>query len=125
MRGRIPENVRTQVHKFGFPTPVDDWFRGALYEPLRDLLASRVVRESGVWNLATIDRALERHRRGETNVGNKLFDVAQVSLWLSETFRSRVGVAFDVRDLNGLPSLPTKENGLTSGDRPVGRHRSA
>lgn len=125
MRGRIPENVRTQVHKFGFPTPVDDWFRGALYEPLRDLLASRVVRESGVWNLATIDRALQRHRRGETNVGNKLFDVAQVSLWLSETFRSRVGVAFDVRDLNGLPSLPTKENGLTSGDRPVGRHRSA
>jgi asparagine synthase (glutamine-hydrolysing) len=123
MRGQIPENVRTQVHKLGFPTPVDDWFRGALYEPLRDLLASRVVRESGVWNLATIDRALERHRRGETNVGKKLFDVAQVSLWLSGTFRSRAGVDVDVADFNGLPSLPRNDNGLRS-DRAAARHRS-
>ncbi len=82
MRGRIPEIVRTQVRKLGFPTPVDEWFRGPLYGPLRDLLASRNVRESQVWQHATLERALERHRRGEANLGARLFDVAQVCLWM-------------------------------------------
>ncbi len=88
MRGQIPEIVRTQVRKLGFPTPVDDWFREGMYEPLRDLLASRVVRESSLWNLATVDRALEQHRRGEANMGNKLFDVAQMCLWMSAAWHS-------------------------------------
>lgn len=80
MRHRIPENVRSRVQKFGFPTAVDQWFRGALLEPLRDLIASRVVRESGLWNLAQVERDLQRHQRGEANLSGRLFDVAQVSL---------------------------------------------
>jgi asparagine synthase (glutamine-hydrolysing) len=87
MRGRIPEIVRTQVRKLGFPTPVDDWFRGQLYAPLRDLLASRTVRESQLWQHATLERALERHRRGEANLGIRLFDVAQVCLWMEGTLQ--------------------------------------
>jgi asparagine synthase (glutamine-hydrolysing) len=82
MRGRIPEIVRAQVRKLGFPTPVDEWFRGPLYGPLRDLLVSRNVRESQLWQHATLERALERHRRGEANLGARLFDVAQVCLWM-------------------------------------------
>ena len=83
MTGRIPEIVRTRVQKFGFPTAADQWFRGALLEPLRDLLASRAVRESGLWNMAQVDRDLERHRRGEANLSGRLFDVAQLSLLVS------------------------------------------
>ncbi len=83
MAGRIPEIVRTRVQKFGFPTAADQWFRGALLEPLRDLLASRAVRESGLWNLTQVDRDLERHRRGEANLSGRLFDVAQLSLLVS------------------------------------------
>jgi asparagine synthase (glutamine-hydrolysing) len=83
MAGRIPEIVRTRVQKFGFPTAADQWFRGALLEPLRDLLASRAVRESGLWNLAQVERDLERHRRGEANLSGRLFDVAQLSLLVS------------------------------------------
>jgi asparagine synthase (glutamine-hydrolysing) len=83
MTGRIPDVVRTRVQKFGFPTAAAQWFRGALYEPLRDLLASRVVRESGLWNLAEVDRDLERHRRGEANLSGRLFDIAQLSLLAS------------------------------------------
>ena len=82
MRGRIPESVRTRVQKFGFPTSVDGWFRGPLYSRLKDMLASRVVRQSGVWDLAAVEHALDQHRRGDINVGENLFDVVQVCLWL-------------------------------------------
>lgn len=82
MRGRIPEQVRTQIRKLGFPTPIDAWFRGPLYEPMRDVLASRVVRESGIWNVEQVVAALERHRSGSASYGARLFDVAQTALWL-------------------------------------------
>lgn len=82
MRHRIPEAVRTRVEKFGFPVGVDTWFRGELYAPLKDLLASRAVRESGLWNVAQIERDLERHRNGEAAVGARLFDVVQSCLWM-------------------------------------------
>ena len=82
MRNRIPENVRQRALKMGFPTAVDDWFRTDLYEPMKDLLASRVARESGAWNVRTVSDALERHRRGEISVGNRLFHVAQYCLWM-------------------------------------------
>lgn len=82
MRGLIPEVVRTQTRKFGFPTSAESWIRGPLYEPIRDLLASRVVRESGLWNHDTVMAALEQHRCGEGNHSARLFDVAQLSLWM-------------------------------------------
>ncbi|HKE97256.1 MAG TPA: asparagine synthase (glutamine-hydrolyzing) [Povalibacter sp.] len=82
MAGRVPEIVRTRVHKFGFPTGIDQWLRGEIYEPLRDLLSSRIVRESGLWNMAWVDAALEQHRRGVANFGPRLFDVAQMCLWM-------------------------------------------
>lgn len=82
MRGRIPEVVRTQVRKFGFPTSIESWLRGPLYEPLRDLLSSRIVRESGLWNHSVVAAALDRHRRGVADHGARLFDVVQLCLWM-------------------------------------------
>jgi asparagine synthase (glutamine-hydrolysing) len=82
MRDRVPEIVRTRPGKFGFPVAVDSWFRGDLYEPMKDMLASRTVRESGLWNVPAIDRDLDRHRRGDDNIGVPLFDVIQSCLWM-------------------------------------------
>jgi asparagine synthase (glutamine-hydrolysing) len=82
MRGRIPEAVRTRTHKFGFPTSVDAWFRGPLYGPLKDMIGSRVVRESGIWDLKRVNAALEQHRAGTLDAGESLFDVVQVCHWL-------------------------------------------
>lgn len=75
MSGLIPEVVRTQTRKYGFPTSVESWLRGPLYEPLRDLLTSRVVRESGLWNHDAVMAALEQHRSGDHCHGARLFDV--------------------------------------------------
>ena len=83
MRGRIADSVRQRVTKFGFPTSVNEWFRGRLYERCRDVLASRAIRESGVWNVAELDRALTRHKNGVEVLGNQLFDVVQFTAWYS------------------------------------------
>lgn len=83
MRGRIPESVRTRLEKFGFPVPVKQWISDALYGPARDLLTSRAARERGIYNVDNILRDLERHRRGEIDVGYKVFNVLQFETWSS------------------------------------------
>jgi len=77
MQGRIPESVRTRVDKMGFPTPMADWFRGPLYGPVRDLIASREFRERGIYNIPAIERDLERHRKGEISAETPIWDVVQ------------------------------------------------
>jgi asparagine synthase (glutamine-hydrolysing) len=83
MRGTIPEVVRTRVDKMGFPDAAADWFRGALYEPMQDLLASEAVRTRGIYDVAAIRRDLERHRAGDVDVATRLFNIAQLEAWFS------------------------------------------
>jgi asparagine synthase (glutamine-hydrolysing) len=85
MRGRIPESIRTRRDKMGFPTSAGQWFRTDLYGALQDLLASEKVRTRGIYNVAVIRRDLERHRSGEVDVSNGLFNVAQWESWLAIT----------------------------------------
>ncbi len=77
MRGRIPESVRTRVDKMGFPTPMSAWFRGPLHARILDIVNSREFRERGIYDVAAVARDLERHRRGEIDVANKLWDIVQ------------------------------------------------
>jgi asparagine synthase (glutamine-hydrolysing) len=81
MRDRIPELVRTRVDKMGFQTPVRQWFRDLLYEPMLDLLHSRRARERSIYNIDAIVRDLDRHRTGDADVSAKLFRVAQFEIW--------------------------------------------
>jgi asparagine synthase (glutamine-hydrolysing) len=80
MRGRIPELVRARVDKMGFPTSARTWFAGPLYEPMRDLLASRSTRERGFYDVPRIERDLERHAAGEMDISSGLFNVAQMEV---------------------------------------------
>jgi asparagine synthase (glutamine-hydrolysing) len=82
MRGWLPEVVRTRPDKMGFPTSVGSWFRGAFYEALQDTLASAVTRTRGIYDVRSIRIDLERHHRGEIDIGAELFNVAQVERWL-------------------------------------------
>ncbi|MCC2641098.1 MAG: asnB [Nitrospira sp.] len=86
MRGRIPESVRGRVDKMGFPTASKKWFAHDLYEPLRDMLASRAVRERGIYNAGALLTDLDRHRRGEVDLANNLFHVAEFEI-LSDLVR--------------------------------------
>ena len=81
MRHRIPESVRVRKDKMGFPTPARKWVGGDLYGPIRELLESREARERGVYNTRAVLQDLEAHRRGEIDVSDRLFGVAQFELW--------------------------------------------
>jgi asparagine synthase (glutamine-hydrolysing) len=81
MRGRIPESVRTRPEKFGFPVPVRDWMGTALYESARDIITSQASRDRGIYNIDSILRDLECHKRGEIDVGRKIFNVVQFETW--------------------------------------------
>lgn len=80
MRGRIPESVRARPDKMGFPTAGRKWFAHDLYEPMADLLASRSVRERGIYNVPRVVRDLERHRQGEIDVHHDLFHLAEFEM---------------------------------------------
>ena len=83
MAGRIPESVRARLDKMGFPTQHRDWFAGPWYAPMRDMLADRVVRERGIYDVDALEAGLERHRKGEVNLSQPLlFNVAQMEFWL-------------------------------------------
>jgi len=52
-----------------------------LFEPVADLLKSREMRERGIYDINTISADLDRHRRGDIDAADRLFDVAQFELW--------------------------------------------
>lgn len=80
MRGRIPESVRARPDKMGFPTAGRKWFAHDLYEPMADLLASRAVRERGIYHVGTVENDLGRHKRGEIDVHHDLFHLAEFEM---------------------------------------------
>lgn len=81
MAGRIPESVRMRADKMGFPVPGKHWLASALYEPFQDLLASREMREAGIYNVAKIGNDLESNRLGMKDESVALFNVAQFQMW--------------------------------------------
>jgi|SRR5688572_348759 len=81
MQGRISETLRSRVQKFGFPTSADSILRAEVVERCRDLLANRAIRESNVWNVSKVERALDGRAHSDERVGNRLFKFAQFSLW--------------------------------------------
>ncbi len=80
MRNRIPESVRARPDKMGFPTSGKQWFAGDLYEPIADLVSSQAVRQRGIYNTQQVIRDLARHRRGEIDVYEDLFHLAEFEM---------------------------------------------
>jgi asparagine synthase (glutamine-hydrolysing) len=82
MRGRVPESVRSRREKWGFPIPAARWFAKDLSGPVAELLADRVTKERGLYEIETISRDLTRHRNGEIDASGGLFDFVQFELWM-------------------------------------------
>ncbi len=92
----IPESVRTRSDKMGFPVPCRQWLTTTLYEPFQDLLASRRMKESGLYNIKAIRSDLELQRKdGSDDLSAALFNIAQFQLW------SNQGHSVAVPSLNG------------------------
>ena len=82
MKGRIPEAVRTRVDKFGFPVPIDRWFKTALHGPMNDLLSDARTRSRGLYNIDAVRRSLVWQKEGRLDAGASLYRLAQFELWL-------------------------------------------
>ena len=81
MRGRIPESVRSRVDKMGFPTDASAWLRGALYEPMRDVIHDPAFRQNPLFDAAALSADLQAHRAGQADHSGRLFAAAQFHLW--------------------------------------------
>ena len=59
----LPNNVLYRP-KMGFAVPIAAWFRGPLKQRLRDALASPVLADTGMFDMAYLKRLLDQHQSG-------------------------------------------------------------
>ena len=63
MEPHLPHDVLYRK-KMGFRVPLSDWFRGPLKQKLREELLSEQMRNSGLFNMNTIETWLDDHQSG-------------------------------------------------------------
>ncbi len=63
MEAHLPHDVLYRK-KMGFRVPLADWFRGPLKQKLRDALLSNQMKETGLFNMQTIEKWLDDHQSG-------------------------------------------------------------
>jgi asparagine synthase (glutamine-hydrolysing) len=72
--------------KMGFVTPVSDWFRGALAEDAAALARSRVLSQTGWFDLERLGRLAEAHRAGREEHGRTLWQFVMLERSLARLF---------------------------------------
>ncbi len=72
--------------KMGFVTPVSDWFRGALAEDAAALARSRVLAQTGWFDLERLGRLAEAHRAGREEHGRTLWQFVMLERSLARMF---------------------------------------
>jgi asparagine synthase (glutamine-hydrolysing) len=81
MAKRIPDSIKNRTDKMGFALPWGKWIATVLRDPIQDALRSRDARERGIYNLEVIQKDLDLHRDGQTDVTWRIFCVFQYELW--------------------------------------------
>ena len=77
----IPPEIQ-QRGKMGFGVPFGLWFRGALREPLDDLLLSGTARYREFLSADYVHAMVKRHHAGEAELGLELWSVLCFETWL-------------------------------------------
>lgn len=77
----VPESIVTRGKK-GFPTPIKEWFRGPMYESLRQLLTSEDTLCREYVCMPFVADLLERHHRGQWDLQEALWTLGNFEIWL-------------------------------------------
>jgi asparagine synthase (glutamine-hydrolysing) len=77
----VPAEIQRRG-KMGFGVPFGAWFRGALREPLHDLLLAPDARYQEYLSAAYVHRAVKRHDAGEADLGLPLWTLLCFETWL-------------------------------------------
>jgi len=80
MRQILPEAI-IKRKKMGFPVPINQWFRGESVPVVRSVLASKQIREHGIFNVDYVARLLDEHVHGSRDHSDALWTVLNFELW--------------------------------------------
>lgn len=81
--GILPHNILYRP-KMGFGVPLSHWFRGELYDYIREVLLDPKSIERGYFNSENIEFLIEQHRSGARNNANRLWALLMLELWHRE-----------------------------------------
>ena len=76
----VPEELFERPKK-GFAVPLDEWLRGPLKEWMLDLLDAGQLQQDGILDVKVVTNAVEKHLRGLTNNGARLWPVLNFQAW--------------------------------------------
>jgi asparagine synthase (glutamine-hydrolysing) len=92
MQGRLPATTLGQP-KRGFNGPVSAWLRGPLREIAHDLLAPAALRDTGLFEPASVARLWAAHERGWQDQGLRLWTLFVFMVWWQAVGREAPGRA--------------------------------
>jgi len=82
MQGILPEPVRMRRSKFGFSTPMDEWFREErMIKIVRSILNSKTFRTRGYYHLTDLNNFFGKHIEGKVNIGQTLWKLLNLEIW--------------------------------------------
>ena len=90
----LPARVISR-RKQGFSPPFSAWARGPWRDHLRDVLAPARVARAGVLDPDRVTNVLERHVRGEAELGRALWSLVSLELWAERWLLGGAGVPPD------------------------------
>ncbi len=85
MEPYLPKDILYRP-KMGFVTPISAWFRGALAGEARALGSSRMLGETGWFDMAAITALAEAHRGGRAEHGRTLWQLLMLERSLKRVF---------------------------------------
>ena len=80
MEPYLPREIIYRAKK-GFPVPIARWFRGPLFERIRDILLDSRTLRRGYFRPEYVRRVLERHRAGSEDLSRRIFSLLALELW--------------------------------------------
>jgi asparagine synthase (glutamine-hydrolysing) len=81
MTGKLPESILNRK-KSGLDIPAHEWFRGPLYDLLRETLRPETVRRTALFNPRATEKLIVDHKEKRTNAGYQLWGLMTLFLWL-------------------------------------------
>jgi asparagine synthase (glutamine-hydrolysing) len=81
---RVPRSIAERTDKMGFPTPFNDWARGAAHEFVRDTLTTKRALGRDLID----NRKVLEHARDESAYGRNFWGLFSLELW-QQTFHDR------------------------------------
>ena len=80
MEKYLPNEIIYRPKK-GFPVPIAVWFRGPLFEKVREVLLDTRTLSRGYFQPSYISHVLEQHKSGREDLSRRIFSLLALELW--------------------------------------------